>query len=133
MQKVFDVRENVKVGVRPLIPDELVSGQPLSALAAYNAGRRRSRAIAVFHPTPKRGAHVAHILSLLQNGVPGSASAIAAPALYRDEGRDGRVVYSNLPIERLSWTTRLLDAQVSRQQLLDGPDPLHSARSNRRQ
>jgi hypothetical protein len=31
---------------------------------------------------------------------------VAARALYRYEGRDGGVVYSNLPIERLSSATR---------------------------
>jgi len=39
----------------------------------------------------------------------GSAVApAAARALYRYEGRGGRVVYSNLPIERLSSSTRAI-------------------------
>jgi len=56
VQKVFDVRENVKAGVRHLrYRMDRYQGNLSLALAAYNAGRRRSRAIAVFHPTPKRG------------------------------------------------------------------------------
>ena len=105
VQRVFDVRENVKAGVRHLrYRMDRYQGNLSLALAAYNAGRSavaRYRGVPLYAETR---AYVARILSLLQqNGVPGSASAIAAPALYRDEGRDGRVVY---PIERLSWTTR---------------------------
>jgi len=48
------------------------------------------------------------ILSLLQqDGVPESAPCpIAARALYRYDGRDRRIAYSNLPIDRLSSASR---------------------------
>jgi hypothetical protein len=61
-------------------------------------------------PFAETRAYVARILSLLeQTGASGSRETqAAARALYRYEGRDGGVVYSNLPIDRLSSATRAI-------------------------
>ena len=71
---------------------------------------RSRRAGTVRRPTLVRGdaGYVARILSMLQqDGVAESApSPITARALYRYEGRDRRIAYSNLPIDCLSSASR---------------------------
>ena len=66
MQKVFDVRENVKVGVRHL--RYLMTGIRATSLCAGGL-QRRSEAVARYRGVPpyaETRAHVARILSLLQ-------------------------------------------------------------------
>ena len=61
-------------------------------------------------PFAETRAYVARILSLLeQTGASGRRETpAAARTLYRYEGRDGGVVYSNLPIDHLSSATRAI-------------------------
>lgn len=107
VRNVFDARENVEGGVRHLrsLMDRY-EGDVSLALAAYNAGVEAVARHKGIPPYAETQAYVASILRrLAQDATP---SPIAARALYRYEGRSGRVVYSNLPIERLSSTTREL-------------------------
>jgi soluble lytic murein transglycosylase-like protein len=108
VRDIFDVRENVEAGARHLraLMDRY-QGDLRLALAAYNAGVdavARSRGVPPYAETQ---AYVTRIMNLLSE-TGGQQSAIAAPVLYRYEGRDGGVVYSNLPIERLSSATRAI-------------------------
>lgn len=109
VRNVFDARENIEAGVRHLrhLMDRY-QGNTSLALAAYNAGVDAVARYGGVPPYAETRAYVARILSMVQqSGVQiGGQSPIAARALYRYEGRDGRVVYSNLPIERLSSATR---------------------------
>lgn len=108
VRDIFDVRENVEAGARHLrsLMDRY-QGDLRLALAAYNAGVdavARSRGVPPYAETQ---AYVTRILNLL-NETGGLQSPMAARVLYRYEGRDGGVVYSNLPIERLSSATRAI-------------------------
>jgi soluble lytic murein transglycosylase-like protein len=108
VRNVFDARENIEAGVRHLryLMDRY-QGNTSLALAAYNAGVDAVARHGGIPPYGETRAYVTRILSLVQQaGAVGGQSPIAARALYRYEGRDGRVVYSNLPIERLSSATR---------------------------
>jgi soluble lytic murein transglycosylase-like protein len=111
VRNVFDVRENVEAGVRHLryLMDRY-EGNVSLALAAYNAGVDAVARYGGIPPFAETRAYVARILSLLeQTGASGSRETqAAARALYRYEGRDGGVVYSNLPIDRLSSATRAI-------------------------
>lgn len=105
VRNVFDARENVEAGVRHLrsLVDRYDGNLPL-ALAAYNAGVEAVARYGGIPPYAETQAYVARILRLLAQDL--SASPMAARGLYRYEGRGGRVIYSNLPIERLSSATR---------------------------
>jgi Transglycosylase SLT domain len=111
VRNVFDARENVEAGVRHLryLIDRYEGNVPL-ALAAYNAGVEAVARYGGIPPFAETRAYVARILSLLEQT--GAARSRETPAasrtLYRYEGRDGGVVYSNLPIERLSSATRAI-------------------------
>jgi len=111
VRNVFDVRENVEAGVRHLryLMDRY-EGNVSLALAAYNAGVDAVARYGGIPPFAETRAYVARILSLLeQTGASGSRETpAAARALYRYEGRDGGVVYSNFPIDRLSSATRAI-------------------------
>jgi len=118
VRNVFDVRENIEGGVRHLrYLVDLYRGNLAFALAAYNAGVAAVERHGGVPPFAETQAYVARILRLVkQADAPASADATAAGrgsatearALYRYEAADGRVIYSNLPIERLSSTTRAM-------------------------
>jgi len=105
VRNVFDARESVEGGVRHLrsLMDRY-EGNVSLALAAYNAGVEAVARYGGIPPYAETQAYVARILRLLAQDA--TTAPIAARTLYRYEGRGGRVIYSNLPIERLSSTTR---------------------------
>ena len=121
VRNVFDASQNIEAGVRHLryLVDRYPGNLPV-ALAAYNAGVDAVARHGGVPPFAETQAYVARILRLVkQADAPASANATAAGrgaaaetrTLYRYEAADGRVIYSNLPIERLSSTTReMLDA-----------------------
>jgi len=85
-------------------PPDRYEGNLELALAAYNAGAEAVARYGGVPPYAETRAYVARILQLLRQDA--TASPIAGRELYRYEGHGGRVVYSNLPIERLSSATR---------------------------
>ena len=121
VRNVFDASQNIDAGVRHLryLVDRYPGDLPV-ALAAYNAGVDAVTRHGGVPPFAETRAYVARILRLVkQADAPASADAPAAGrgaapearTLYRYETADRRVIYSNLPIERLSSTTReMLDA-----------------------
>jgi transglycosylase-like protein with SLT domain len=121
VRNVFDASQNIDAGVRHLryLVDRYPGNLPV-ALAAYNAGVDAVTRHGGVPPFAETQAYVARILRLVkQADAPASANATAAGrgaaaetrTLYRYEAADGRVIYSNLPIERLSSATReMLDA-----------------------
>ena len=110
VRNVFDVRQNIEGGVRHLrhLVDRY-GGNLALALAAYNAGVEAVGRYGGIPPYPETQAYVARVLRLLQRAAP-SASA-ETRVLYRYEAADGRVVYSNLPIDKLSVTVREMLAE----------------------
>jgi len=145
VQKVFDVRENVKVGVRHLryLMDRYQGNLSLRwrPTTPVGGGRALSRCSTLRR---NAGACRTHPEPAAVERCAGERERDRRPRALPRRGprRAGRLLQSadQAPIvddppdprgPRLD--SRLLDAQVSRQQLLDGPDPLHSARSNRRQ
>ena len=115
VRDVFEVRQNIEGGVRHLryLVDRY-GGNLRLALAAYNAGVDAVARHGGVPPYEETRGYVARILRLLSHeGTVGSdAATTGARALYRYEGRGGHVVYSNLPIERLSSATReILDSR----------------------
>jgi soluble lytic murein transglycosylase-like protein len=110
VQNVFDVRENIEAGVRHLryLMDRYQGNLSL-ALAAYNAGVGAVARDGGIPPFAETRAYVARILSLLEqtDAARSRETPAASRTLHRYEGRDG-VVYSNLPIERLSSATRAI-------------------------
>ena len=110
VRNVFDVHQNIEGGVRHLrhLVDRY-GGNLSLALAAYNAGVEAVGRYGGIPPYPETQAYVARVLRLLQRSGP-SASA-EARGLHRYEAADGRVVYSNLPIDQLSVTVREMLAE----------------------
>jgi soluble lytic murein transglycosylase-like protein len=117
VRDVFDVRENIDAGVRHLrYLLDLYRGNVPFALAAYNAGVDAVARYSGIPPYAETQAYVSRILRLLQEaGIPtkmdgavSTGSAAASRTLYRYEAPDGRVVYSNLPIDRLSEAARAM-------------------------
>ena len=108
VRDVFDARENIEAGVRHLryLMDRYQGNMRL-ALAAYNAGVDAVTRSGGIPPYAETQAYVTRILNLL-NESGGRQSPIATDALYRYEGRGGGIVYSNLPIERLSPAARAI-------------------------
>jgi soluble lytic murein transglycosylase-like protein len=114
VRDVFDVRQNIEGGVRHLrhLVDRY-KGNLTLALAAYNAGVDAVARHGGVPPYTETQAYVARILRLLQSTGPsvgaGTAETLeseAAGLLRRYETVDGRVVYSNLPMNKLSVTVR---------------------------
>jgi len=105
VRNAFDGRQNIEGGVRHLrhLVDRY-GGNLALALAAYNAGVEAVGRYGGIPPYPETQAYVARVLRLLQRTAP-SASA-EARVLRRYETADGHVVYSNLPIDKLSVTVR---------------------------
>jgi soluble lytic murein transglycosylase-like protein len=110
VRNVFDARQNIEGGVRHLrhLVDRY-DGNLALALAAYNAGVEAVGRYGGIPPYPETQAYVARVLRLLQRAAP-SASA-EARVLRRYETADGHVVYSNLPIDKLSVTVREMLAE----------------------
>lgn len=110
VRNVFDGRQNIEGGVRHLryLVDRY-DGNLALALAAYNAGVEAVGRYGGIPPYPETQAYVARVLRLLQRAAP-SASA-EARVLHRYEAADGHVVYSNLPIDKLSVTVREMLAE----------------------
>ncbi len=110
VRNVFDARENIEGGVRHLrhLVDRY-GGDLTLALAAYNAGGEAVGRYGGIPPYPETQAYVARVLRLLQRAAQ-SASADAR-VLHRYEAADGQVVYSNLPIDKLSVTVREMLAE----------------------
>ena len=109
VRNVFDVRENIDAGVRHLrYLLDLYRGNISLALAAYNAGVDAVAKYGGIPPYAETQAYVARILRMLeQGGVPAISARPAVPTkLYRYDAPDGQVVYSNLPIDKLSGSTR---------------------------
>ena len=110
VRNVFDVRQNLEGGVRHLrhLLDRY-GGNLALALAAYNAGVEAVTRYGGIPPYAETQAYVARILRLLQRAeLPAAAEAAG---LYRYEAADGRVVYSNLPIDKLSVGVREMLAE----------------------
>jgi hypothetical protein len=114
VRDVFDVRQNIEGGVRHLrhLMDRY-DGNLTLALAAYNAGVDAVTRHGGVPPYEETRAYVARILRLLQRielsvgaETVDAEESQAARILHRYETVDGRVVYSNLPIDKLSVTVR---------------------------
>jgi soluble lytic murein transglycosylase len=114
IRDVFDVRENIEGGVRHLryLVDRY-GGNLTLALAAYNAGVDAVARHGGVPPYEETRAYVARILRLVQRSLlPIGAETAeaeesqAARVLHRYETADGQVVYSNLPIDKLSVSMR---------------------------
>jgi len=110
VRNAFDGRQNIEGGVRHLryLVDRY-GGDLELALAAYNAGVEAVGRYGGIPPYPETQAYVARVLRLVQRAAP-SASA-EARVLRRYETADGHVVYSNLPIDKLSVTVREMLAE----------------------
>ena len=120
---VYDVRQNIEGGVRHLrtLMDRYRGNVPL-ALAAYNAGAEAVARYGGIPPYAETQAYVARIVGLLRRAgwltaaevaeaqaaqaAQAERAAVEARMLHRYETADGRVVYSNLPAEKLSVTVR---------------------------
>jgi len=113
VRDVFDVRQNLEGGVRHLrhLMDRY-DGNLTLALAAYNAGVDAVTRHGGVPPFEETRAYVARILRLLQpvglsvGAETADPEELEARRLHRYETVDGRVVYSNLPIDKLSVTVR---------------------------
>jgi soluble lytic murein transglycosylase-like protein len=117
VQDAFDVGQNIEGGVRHLrgLLDRY-SGNVALALAAYNAGAEAVARHGGIPPFAETQAYVARILQLvgrvdahqLVGRVDTRADALASTAgdLYRYQTTDGAIVYSNVPVTRLSGAER---------------------------
>ena len=114
VRDVFDVRQNIEGGVRHLryLVDHY-RGNLTLALAAYNAGMDAVTRHGGVPPYEETRAYVARVLRLLQHARSSAGAQTAAPwespaagTLHRYEAVDGHVVYSNLPIDKLSAPMR---------------------------
>ena len=128
VENVFDVRQNIDGGTRHLrsLMDRYRGNVPL-VLAAYNAGAEAVARYGGIPPYAETQAYVTRILGLLRRaGWITAAEATDAEALQAEraarqarslhvyEAADGRVVYSNLPPEKLSGTVRDMLEQRAR-------------------
>ena len=104
VQDMFDVGQNIEGGVRHLrgLLDRY-SGNVALALAAYNAGAAAVARHGGIPPFAETQAYVARILQLV-----GHVDALASTAgdLHRYQASDGAIVYSNVPVTRLSGAER---------------------------
>ena len=114
VRDVFDVRQNIEGGVRHLrhLVDRY-KGNITLALAAYNAGVDAVARHGGVPPYAETQAYVARVLRLLERTGPSVGAETAETLkpeaegiLRRYETLDGRVVYSNLPMNMLSVTVR---------------------------
>jgi soluble lytic murein transglycosylase-like protein len=108
VQDVFDVGQNIAGGVRHLrgLLDRY-NGDVALALAAYNAGAEAVARHGGIPPFAETQAYVARILQLVER-----ADARVDPLtsttgdLHRHQTSDGAIVYSNVPVTRLSGAER---------------------------
>ena len=110
VRNAFDGRQNIEGGVRHLryLVDRY-GGDLELALAAYNAGVEAVGRYGGIPPYPETQAYVARVLRLVQRAAPSPSAE--ARVLRRYESADGHVVYSNLPIDKLSLTVREMLAE----------------------
>jgi transglycosylase-like protein with SLT domain len=116
VQDSFDIGQNIDGGARHLrnLIDRYNGSLPL-ALAAYNAG---AEAVARYGGIPRYAetqAYVARILQLVGRGdelaaAQGQviANGSADGELHRYQAADGALVYSNIPVDRLSGAERAM-------------------------
>jgi hypothetical protein len=104
VQDMFDVGQNIEGGVRHLrgLLDRYNGSIPL-ALAAYNAGAEAVAKYGGIPPFAETQAYVARILQLIGRG---DARASTDGDLHRYRTTDGAIVYSNVPVARLSGAER---------------------------
>ena len=104
VQDAFDIGQNIEGGVRHLrgLLDRY-NGNVALALAAYNAGAEAVARHGGIPPFAETQAYVARILQLV-----GRVDALASTDgdLHRYRTTDGAVVYSNVPVARLSGAER---------------------------
>ncbi len=110
VRNAFDGRQNIEGGVRHLrhLVDRY-GGDVTLALAAYNAGVEAVGRYGGIPPYPETQAYVARVLRLVQRATPSPSAE--ARVLRRYETADGHVVYSNVPIDKLSVTVREMLAE----------------------
>ena len=110
VRNAFDGRQNIEGGVRHLryLVDRY-GGNLALALAAYNAGVEAVGRYGGIPPYPETQAYVARVLRLVQRAAPSPSAE--ERVLRRYEMADGHVVYSNLPIDKLSVTVREMRAE----------------------
>jgi soluble lytic murein transglycosylase-like protein len=104
VQDMFDVGQNIEGGVRHLrgLLDRYSGSIPL-ALAAYNAGAEAVAKYGGIPPFTETQAYVARILQLIGRG---DALPNTDGDLHRYRATDGAIVYSNVPVTRLSGAER---------------------------
>jgi len=104
VQDVFDVGQNIDGGVRHLrgLLDRY-NGNIALALAAYNAGAEAVARHGGIPPFAETQAYVARILQLVGRV---DAPLSTAGDLHRYQTSDGALVYSNVPVTRLSGAER---------------------------
>jgi soluble lytic murein transglycosylase-like protein len=104
VQDAFDIGQNIEGGVRHLrgLLDRY-KGNVALALAAYNAGAEAVARHGGIPPFAETQTYVARILQLV-----GRVDALASTDgdLHRYRTTDGAVVYSNVPVARLSGAER---------------------------
>ena len=98
----FDARENLEGGVqhlRDLL--ERFEGDVALALAAYNAGEEAVRAYGGVPPYPETQRYVAKVRALYNGRMEARHPVESAPQrIYRSEGPDGTLTYTNVPPDR---------------------------------
>jgi soluble lytic murein transglycosylase-like protein len=112
VQDAFDVGQNIDGGVRHLrgLLDRY-NGDIALALAAYNAGAEAVARHGGIPPFAETQAYVARILQLVGRVDARADMRVDAPAsttgdLHRYQTSDGALVYSNVPVTRLSGAER---------------------------
>jgi soluble lytic murein transglycosylase-like protein len=97
----FDARENIHAGTRHLraMMVRFRSDLPL-AIAAYNAGERAVVAHGGIPPYPETREYVARVLRLY--GAPIEWERFEGTGIHRVFHPDGTVVYTNIPVRRVS-------------------------------
>ncbi|HEV8141779.1 MAG TPA: lytic transglycosylase domain-containing protein [Methylomirabilota bacterium] len=112
VRDVFDVGQNIDGGVRHLrgLLDRY-NGNIALALAAYNAGAEAVARHGGIPPFAETQAYVARILQLVgrvdaRADMRVGALASTAGDLHRYQTADGAIVYSNVPVTRLSGAER---------------------------
>ena len=111
VRDAFDVGQRIEGGVRHLrgVLDRY-NGNVSLALAAYNAGAEAVARHGGIPPFAETQAYVARILQLVgrADAPVERVAALASTAgdLHRDQTTDGAIVYSNVPVARLSGAER---------------------------
>jgi len=100
----FDPRQNIHAGTRHLraMMARFRSDLPL-AIAAYNAGEKAVAVYGGIPPYPETREYVARVLRLY--GAPIEWERFEGTGIHRVFQPDGTVVYTNVPIRRVSATS----------------------------